>query len=153
MENIKKIQEYLFENKESIPNKLYVNLINNLKPYFEYNNSNYNFNFNKYEIEYIVYAPEPNYHTDTNISIDTYFLQHRGVIKKHSMIINFDELDFPEYFKKQCENIPFSPFNTSGIKTLLKNTSMELEPDIIDIDETVIVCNCGILVLNCKRLF
>jgi hypothetical protein len=108
MENLRKLQEYLFDQKETMPEQLYIQLMNNLKSQFD------NLPSNKYRIEYLIYKTIPDDIPEANvIFMNTEFeSDDNGVLSTFTTVLDLDQLNIN--VQEQCKRSPFRPFESQG---------------------------------------
>ncbi len=154
MENLRNLQELLFENKQCMPEELYIQLMNNLKFQFD------NLPSNRYRIDYVIFRSTIDYlQEDKCIFSNTHFEteETNSLLCIYSMVIDFDQLNLCKCIQENCNRIPFRPFEMMLEKTddtchLLRNANILDDPDTLTINDTDIICQFGAVVMNATRL-
>ena len=151
MENLRKLQEYLFEQKETMPEQLYIQLMNNLKSQFD------NLPSNKYRIEYLIYKTIPDDIPEAKVMfMNTEFeSDDNGVLSTFTTVLDLDQLNIN--VQEQCKRSPFRPFeihldDTDHTIHLLNSANVLYEPDTLSSNGTDIVCQYGALVISSIRI-
>jgi len=153
MENLRKLQEYLFDQKETMPEQLYIQLMNNLKSQFD------NLPSNKYRIEYLIYKTIPDDVPESKvIFMNTEFeCDDNGVLSTFTAVFDFDHVNINKHVQEQCKQSPFRPFeinidDTDDTIQLLNYANVIYEPDTLTSNGIDIVCQYGALVINSTRI-
>lgn len=151
MENLRKLQEYLFDQKETMPEQLYIQLMNNLKSQFD------NLPSNKYRIEYLIYKTIPDDIPEAKVVfVNTEFeSDDNGVLSTFTTVLDLDQLNIN--VQQQCKRSPFRPFeihieDTDHTIHLLNSANVLYEPDTLSSNGTDIVCQYGALVISSIKI-
>ncbi len=153
MENLRKLQEYLFDQKESMPEQLYIQLMNNLKSQFD------NLPSNKYRIEYLIYKTIPDDIPESKVVfMNTEFeCDDNGLLSTFIKVLDFDQINMSVNVQEQCKRLPFRPFeihldDTDDTVELLNFANVMYDPDTLSSNGTDIICQYGALVINATRI-